>query len=288
MEHLKCLTRRHLLRWFLGLSLLPLLPLHLRETRAASATPPGPEGRKSIANFFKGEELVYEIGVWLFKRAAVGKLNFKEMEEKGRYVATIQAETLGILGWVARYRVDTYRSIMEEVDGGQRLRSLSFEEDVKIGNKVRKKTHLFDYQNRTWTQTKWKKDGTIQKKIEEIPPGMVYDDFITASFNFRYGAYGEIERGKHYTVSTFPRKGATHYQVKVAGKEEEEKKRRSEKVKDGKEFFVKFYLDPDITHSKEGLIEGWLSKEAYPMEGTIREVILFGDVKGTLINNSKT
>ena len=116
---------------------------------------------------------------------------------------------------------------------------------------------------------------------------MVYDDFITASYNFRYGVYGEIERERTYTVATFPRKGSSSYVVKVAGKEEEEKRKKSEKFKDGKEFYVKLFLDPEITHSKEGLIEGWLSKEFYPAEGTIKDVILFGDVKGTLIKNTR-
>jgi hypothetical protein len=115
---------------------------------------------------------------------------------------------------------------------------------------------------------------------------MVYDDFLTASYNFRYGVYGEIERGKKYTVSTFPRKGALSYELRVAAKEEEERKRKSEKVKEGKDFYVKLFLDPEITHSKEGLIEGWLSKELYPVEGAIRDVILFGDVRGTLIKKS--
>jgi hypothetical protein len=72
----------------------------------------------------------------------------------------------------------------------------------------------------------------------------------------------------------------------VAAKEEEERRRKSEKVKEGKDFYVKLFLDPEITHSKEGLIEGWLSKELYPVEGAIRDVILFGDVKGTLIKKS--
>jgi hypothetical protein len=73
----------------------------------------------------------------------------------------------------------------------------------------------------------------------------------------------------------------------VAGKEEEEKRKKSEKVKDEKDFYVKLFLDPEITHSKEGLIEGWLSKDLYPMEGKIKDVILFGDVKGTLIHKNK-
>jgi hypothetical protein len=281
------ITRRLLLRYLLGIPFLFSFPFHVRETLADTSIPSRDRGQSSIAEFFKGEELVYGIGFWLFKRVALGKMSFKEMEKKGHYMATLQAETLGVLGWLARYRMDTYRSTMEEIDGGKRLRSLSFEEDVKIGSKVRRKSHLFDYQKRKWIQLRQRKDGVMERTEEEIPPGMVYDDFLTASYNFRYGVYGEIKRGRKYTVATFPRKGSSSYEVRVAGKEEEENRKRSEKFKDKKEFYVKLFLDPEITHSKEGLIEGWLSKELYPMEGTIKDVILFGDVKGTLIRKNK-
>jgi hypothetical protein len=281
------LTRRLFLRFLLGLPLLSSIPFRIRETWADPSTLPRTEG-SSISEFFKGEELSYEIGVWLFKKVALGKLSFKEMGEKGRYLATLQGETLGTLGWVARYRAETYRSIMEEIDGGRRLRSLSFEEDVKVGNKLTKRTHFFDYQKRKWIQVRQSRYGVKTRKEEEIPPGMVYDDFITASYNFRYGVYGGIERGRKYTVATFPKKGPSSYEVRVASKEEEDKRKKSEKLKDGKEYYVKLFLDPEVTHSKEGLIEGWLSKELYPTEGTIKDVILFGDVKGTLIKNTKT
>jgi len=271
----------------LGLSFLPSFPFPVQKTWADSPILPS-KGGKSIGEFFKGEELQYEIGVWLFKKVALGKLSFKEMEEKGRYLATLQGETLGVFGWVARYRVDTYRSVMEEVEGGKRLRSISFEEDVKVGNKLTKRTHSFDYQKRKWIQVRQNRYGVKTRKEEEIPPGMVYDDFLTASYNFRYGVYGEIDRGRKYTVPTFPKKGPSSYEVKVASKEEEEKKRKSEKFKDGKEYFIKLLLDPEVTHSKEGLIEGWLSKGIYPIEGTIKDVILFGDVKGTLIKKAQS
>ena len=280
------LTRRHFLRFLLGFPLFASFPLRIQETWA-NPTILLKTGGNSIGQFFKGEELHYEIGVWLFKQAAVGKLNFKEMGEKGRYIATLQGETLGILGWVARYRVDTYRSIMEEVEGGRRLRSISFEEDVKVGNKLKRRTHFFDYQKRKWIQVRQRKDGTKIRTEKEIPQGMVYDDFITASYNFRYGVYGEIERGRKYTVATFPKKGPSSYEVRIVSKEEEEKRKKSEKLKEEKEYFVKLSLDPEVTHSKEGLIEGWLSKELYPIEGTIKDVILFGDVRGTLIKNSR-
>jgi hypothetical protein len=281
------LTRRLFLRFLLGLPLLSSIPFRIRETWADPSTFPRTEG-SSIGEFFKGEELSYEIGVWLFKKVALGKLSFKEMGEKGRYLATLQGETLGTLGWVARYRAETYRSIMEEIDGGKRLRSLSFEEDVKVGNKLTKRTHFFDYQKRKWIQVRQSRYGVKTRKEEEIPPGMVYDDFITASYNFRYGVYGGIERGRKYTVATFPKKGPSSYEVRVASKEEEDKRKKSEKLKDGKEYYVKLFLDPELTHSKEGLIEGWLSKELYPTEGAIKDVILFGDVTGRLIKNTKT
>ncbi len=281
------ITRRLLLKYLLGLPFLFLFPFRVRETIADLSAPSGNRGKATIAEFFKGEELVCEIGFWLFKRVALGKLSFTEMEKKGHYMATLQAETLGVVGWLTRYRVDTYRSTMEEIDEGGRLRSISFEEDVKIGNKLRKRIHQFDYQKKKWIQLRRRKDGTTERTEEEIPPGMIYDDFLTASYNFRYGVYGEIERGRTYTVATFPRKGSSSYEIRVAGKEEEEKRRKSEKFKDGKDFYVKLFLDPEITHSKEGLIEGWLSKEFYPIEGTIKDVILFGDVKGTLVKKEK-
>jgi hypothetical protein len=217
---------------------------------------------------------------------ATGKISFEEMREKGRYLATLQGESLSVLGFPARYRVDTYRSIMEEIDGGRRLRSISFEEDVEIRGKLRRRTHFLDYQKRKWIQVRQSKDGIKTRREEEIPPGMVYDDFVTATYNFRYGVYGEIERGRTYRVATFPKKGASTYEVRVASKEEEEKRRKPEKSKDGKEYFLKLILDAEMTHSKEGLIEGWLSKELYPIEGAIKDVIFFGDIKGTLIKKA--
>src|SRR4030043_334905 len=115
---------------------------------------------------------------------------------------------------------------MEEGEGGRRLRFISFEEDVKIGSKLRRRTHFFDYQKRRWVEVRQRKDGTQARREEEIPPGMVYDDFITGFYNFRYGAYGKIE--------------------------------------------------------------GWLSKDLIPMEGMIRDVILYGDVKAALVKKVRS
>ena len=240
----------------------------------------------TIGERFAGEELDYDISFWIIKRVAVAKLSFHRAKQKGLYIATLQGETLGILGFLARYRVDTYYSLMEEVDGGKRLRSLSFDEYVKHGNKVRKNLHSFDHQKRKWVHQSSRRDGTMETMEKEIPEGKTYDDFLTAAYNFRCGIYGTVERGKTYNVATFPRKGTGVYEVKVASKEEEEHRRKSERAGEGKEYAIDLKFDPDIINSKEGVIEGWLSKDLYPVEGTIKDVILFGDVQGSLVKRS--
>jgi hypothetical protein len=267
--------------------LLFFFSLQTPKIMAGHFSPATVRGGGAIARYFEGEELVYEIGFWLFRRVALGRLSFKETKERGRYKATFQAETLGIFGWLSHYRSDTYSSTVEEVEGGNRLRSLLFEEEVRIGNRVDRRATQFNYVQRKWVTVRWEKDGTIQRLEEEIPSGKVYDDFLTASYNFRYGAYGAIEKGKNYSIPTFSRKGATFYGVRVASEDEELEKKKSEKNRDRRDIFVRFLFDPEITHSKEGRIEGWLSKELLPVEGKIKDVSMLGDVKGTLIKSNK-
>jgi len=280
-------TRRHFLKGLLGGPLLFFFFLQTPKGVTGHSSPVSVRGRGSIAQYFRGEELVYEIGFWLFKRVALGRLSFKETEEKGQYRATLHAETRGIVGWLSHYRSDTYSSTVEEIEGGSRLRPLLFEEKVRMGNRVDQRVTQFNYVERKWITVKWGKDGTIQRVEEEIPSGRVYDDFLTASYNFRYGVYGAIVKGKTYSIPAVSRKGATLYEVRVASEDAEWEKKKLEKTRDGKEIFVQFLFDPEITHSKEGRIEGWLSKELLPVEGRLKDVSILGDVKGTLIKSNK-
>jgi hypothetical protein len=281
------ITRRYFVRWLLGLPLLSFFPFRVTRLSAQSADRSKSDPKApGIGERFAGEELYYDISFWIIKRVAVAKLRFQRAEQKGRYVASLQGETQGILGFLARYRVDTYYSLMEEVDEGKRLRSLSFDEYVKVGDRVRKNLHSFDHQKRKWIHQSSRRDGTMEMIEREIPEGKTYDDFLTAAYNFRCGIFGAVERGQTYNVATFPRKGTGIYEVKIATKEEEEKRRGSERSVEGMEYAIDLKFDPDIINSKEGAIEGWLSGDLYPVEGTIKDVILFGDVQGRLVKRT--
>jgi len=266
--------------------LLSFFPCTVSRSRTQAIQPGVSAVGSSIGEFFDGEELHYEISFMFLKKVATVMLLFKRAEKKGRYISVIQGETLGIIGWLSKYRTDTYRAVMEEVDGGRRLRSISFEENVKIGKKTRTYSHEFDYQKRKWTKRSTRRGVRTRTAEAAIPEGKTYDDFLCASYNFRYGVYGQLNRGKTYIIPTFPRKGSNTYEIKIASKEEEDRQKKADKIDERAALLLQLKLDPEITDSKTGLIEGWLTKDNYPMEGVIKDVILFGDVHGKLVKKT--
>lgn len=277
------ITRRSFAKWLFGLPLLSLVPFRVSELHAQSGRSLTGVSGKPIGESFSGEELHYEISFLFLKKVAVATMVFKPTGQKGRYIATLEGETLGVVGWLSKYRKDSYRAVMEEIDGGTRLRSISFEENVKIGKKIRTYSHTFDYEKRKWSKRSSRRGVRTRSVETAIPEGKTYDDFLCASYNFRHGVYGSLDRGKTFVIPTFPRKGSSSYEVKIALKEEEDRQRVLDKVGETAALLLQLKLDPEITDSKTGLIEGWLSKDHYPVEGIIKDVVLFGDVRGRLI-----
>jgi len=142
------ISRRWFVKWLFDISLLSSLPFKISKASTQSTQSAVDTKGPSIGEFFANEELYYEISFMFLKKVAKVKMLFKRTEQKGRYISILQGETVGIIGWLSKYRSDTYRAVMEEVEGGKRLRSISFEENVKIGKKSRIYFHEFDYQKR--------------------------------------------------------------------------------------------------------------------------------------------
>ncbi|UCD72329.1 MAG: DUF3108 domain-containing protein, partial [Syntrophobacterales bacterium] len=201
-------SRRSFLKGLFSGAILPLLhPLHdiisIPHGRLAFMRLRARD-EKNIASDFQGEELRYRISFLWFRRAAVGRILFEKGEGNHDYRATLKGKTSGVIGWLTRYRRDIYTSYMELIDGGKRLRSIRFEEDVVIGRKVRKRIVLFDYRTGTLIKSRVNRKGIYKRSEENIPEGITYDDFLTAFYNFRWGVYGEIQRGKRYRIPTIP------------------------------------------------------------------------------------
>jgi hypothetical protein len=178
---------------------------------------------------------------------------------------------------------------MELMDGGRRLRPLRFEEDIVSGGKIRKKITIFDYRGRRFIQRRMNRMGVFIQSEEEIPVGVIYDDFLTAFYNFRRGVYGVIQRGGRYRVRTVPKAGISTIDVEIATEEEEMRFRHGKRDKRGAkyEYYVTVSLDKEITGSRTGRVKGWVSRDLVPIEGTIEDVVFVGDVRGFLIGKGR-
>lgn len=282
-----CHSRRSFLKRLFSGFFLPMLHVTGGKFPASPALVIGIRAKRrrseNMAEEFRGETLSYRMSVLWIKQAAIGRVSFDEAHGGHLYRATLEGKTTGIVGWLTRYRRDTYTSSMEVVDGGRRLRPLRFEEDIVIGQKVRKKITLFDYQRGRLVERRMNRRGVFIQTEGKIPKGVIYDDFLTAFYNFRLGVYGEIKRGKRYRVRTLPKAGISHIDVEIAAKDEEMRMRGGGGERADKEYYVTVVLDKEITRSRTGKVKGWASKDLVPLEGTIEDVVFVGDVHGFLI-----
>lgn len=228
---------------------------------------------RTIGETFSGEEIHYEIDFAFLKSVAEVTLKFSPLGGEGKYLITLKGSTKNLLGLPILKREDLYVAICKEIDGGRKLATLTFEEKVTIGKSKREKYFEIDHANGLLKERVFKEGILRREIIREIPKGREMNDFLTASFNFRYGVYGVIQPGRTYMIPVIPRKGVDFYEVRVESSEED---------RSLVPYFVRIKVDPEILNSKTGLIEGYLSKELYPVKGRIPDVILFGDVQGRL------
>ena len=244
-------------------------------------TPSSASGEDSIGKRFDGEVLKYDIGFWIFSRVGEGEAVFQSLGNE-RYFAYHEGKTLGLVGWISRYRRDVYRSTMTSINNGKRFIPLRFEEDVIIGKNIRKRTTVYDYAARK-VSIETQKEEKISREEIEIPFGVIYDDPMTAFYNFRSGVYGKVEPGKEFLIYTVPREGKQKVvRLAVASREEAEKKRSEEAEKEGKDLFITVHLDKELVGSLEGLVETWFNANVVPVSGVAKDVFFWGDITGKL------
>ena len=231
----------------------------------------------SIGATFTGERLRYKLGFLWFTHAADSYVTLAR--DGDDYLITLAGETRGFIKWVTKRRKDYYRSYVEEIDGGRRFRLKRFEKEVTIGKRVRKGVTIMDYDKGVMTKRSWG-GGKAEKKSEEpIPADTLYDDPLTAFYNFRFGAYGPIEEGREYHIKTFPKKGVSTMYVRLATAEEKKKRRKGRAPAS---HLADIRIDRELFGSQTGNVEVLFTKELLPLAGTVKDVLLFGDIRGKL------
>ena len=258
---------------FLSIALLSSAP-------ALSASEPSKDHGKTIGQTFEGEELVYDIGVWFFSNVAQGKVVLKS-DGPNTYTATLTAGTSGLIDTLLRHRKDRYVSRLKMTGDGKRFVTVSFEKEVEMdGKSARKGTYKMDYDKRivswkSWGAGKEEKSGNVK-----IPEGMYVDDPIAAFYNFRFGAYGEVEHGREYDIASFPKEDRfPEIHIKVATEKELKKRTRSGIVPD---YLADARIDKELFGSMNGDVEIRFTKGMLPTHAIAKGIFFFGDVKGRL------
>ena len=249
----------------------------------ATETIPAPERRESIGETFANESMVFTAGFFIFPHAGDAEISLVPLYEKGRYQATISGKTRGIIGFLTRHREDTHISELVENEKKDRFICIRLIRDTKIGNDHTIKIFEMDYQNRKMTvrRIKGKRESV---HVKPIPPGVIYDDPLTAFYNFRFGTYGPVRYGKSYKIDTIPGKKVKHIFLHVASKKETEEKKKNLSIAKKVNYLVYLRIAPEIIKSKKGEIEGWFTPSLIPLYGVAKDVIFFGDVKGKLVH----
>lgn len=236
----------------------------------------------SIGDTFVGEELHYNLGFWLFKNAAKGILSIQRADIEDRYVATLVGQTQGFIGFLTGNRKYTLVSTMEVIEDGRRFRTLQFEQCITSERKNRVKIYTFDRKIRKIILASKEKGSNWKRREIDITSNQTCDDPITSFYNFRFGVYGKVTNGKSFKIPCIPKKGRSHISIHIASDQIEKDRQIQEKNPSGKEYFATMTLHKEFTLSKTGKVEGWLSKELIPITGKVKDVILLGDVYGTL------
>jgi hypothetical protein len=229
----------------------------------------------NIKRFF-GETIYFDISFLWFENAAEAKISL--FEKNGQLKAKLEAQTKGFIGWFTAYRKHVYEANLEIVDNGSRLRSKEFYRMVDDGSIMEKSEHFLDYSLRKHSWKKTRNGETFEDKSEEIPLGTNFDDILTAFYNFRNGVYGKLEKGQSYEIPTLPEKGHKTLTVQIRTNEEEKEARLIENRPFADDFLLRVKIPKEIFKTENGEIFFWASKHYIPLETTVKDYILFGDL----------
>ncbi len=229
---------------------------------------------------FAGENLTYDIDFLFFEKAAIAKVRFYEY--KGKYFATLSAETKGVVGFFTSYRKHYYKSSFNIIDQGRRVQTSKFERNVVVGKEKERTVHFLDYPSRTHFWFLFGGGELKDRSRDPIPEGVIYDDILAFFYNFRNGVYGDLKKGGTYKIDTVPEKSMKIITTYITTEKEQEQFRINENRTKNNELLLKVTLPKDVFKTETGELIFWASNHYIPLETTIKDYLLLGDLHGKL------
>jgi hypothetical protein len=227
---------------------------------------------------FSGESLHIDISFLSLFNAATANVSF--YKKGGTYYSILESETKGFVGFFTAYRKHRYKSTFEVVNNGRRLRTKKFEQEIITGKNIEKATHIFDYDNKVTWSFEYKNGKMINEIQRELPDNFSFDDILATFYNFRNSVYGKVQKQTKYNI---PDQGAEKIAIYISSEEEAKQygKENGHKVR-GDEMLLKALFPKEVFKTENGELMFWVSKHLIPLETTVKDYILLGDLHAVL------
>ena len=225
---------------------------------------------------FDGESLYYDISFLWFENAATAKVRF--FENNGKYFSVLEASTTGFVGFFTSYRKHFYKTEFEVIDNGRTLRPKTFLRQVTIADTIEMTKHKFDYSRRLHTWEKHLNEKKIDTGQDEIPEEGAFNDILSSFYNIRNSVYGKLKQGKKFVIRTIPEKGHDKISVNIWPEKDKENFRIEEGRKEANLMLLNIIVPKEIFKTETGELMVWSSKHYIPVETTVKDYILLGDL----------
>ncbi len=270
-------SRRDCLRYMMyGWGLMLVMPF--AQIRAAGVRPdPG------LLEKYLGEELRYRIGYWLLDHVGDARTGFVQTDTSGIYKISLEGHGVGFINFLLGGVTYSYTSFCRYLSDQDRLQPVYFELKKQRGTTQSLRNIRYNYKAGEIIFQQTTSAGKTRIKRQPMTAGRIHEDYLTLFYNFRHGLYGSLERNRQYRLPLYTREQMQPVELQIADIETETRLRRREQNQTGKDYFIRFQINPEDVSSGSGQILGWLSNDATPMKGTIADVVFFGDLWGDLI-----
>ncbi len=142
----------------------------------------------------------YTVDALWFKDAGRAAISLRQIDQE-HFEGEIEGETAGVIAFFTAHRRDRYRTTMRFHQG--KLQPLIYIEESWRKRRHHYKEYRFDYEEHRLELWQQEENGALAKKWQTGLTEPFYDP-ISAFFNFRLGALGEIKGGDTITVAGVP------------------------------------------------------------------------------------
>ncbi|MBW1918251.1 MAG: DUF3108 domain-containing protein [Deltaproteobacteria bacterium] len=214
------------------------------------------------------ESLNYSVDVLMLGDAVRANITLRRLGPDC-YEGEISGHTRGILGFFTAHRRDRYRTRMIYNQG--RLQPTTYWEESWLRGRHRYKEYRFDHQQGRLELWQPNGDGTLKLKWHTELDEPIYDP-ITAFYNFRLGAFGELKGGETITVSGIPYPHPEDINIHIGPTEHGRRK-------------VAVKIRNRAFEDERGMVHILFDPQLVPLEAWTR-VLVFGKISGRLLSES--